>query len=181
MTKKTEETESKIDQIIADFTKHGIKVFPVHGVVDGKCTCGNPKCGSVGKHSVVGKWQESATLDEEQISKWWTKNPKWNVGILLGPESGICDIEFDDDEGKATAEELLSDIATPAYKSSRSVHRLFRLPKSEALSGAMTKVKGLEIRLGFNPAYSVAPPSQHKSGSKYQWIEGCSTNRSRNC
>ena len=164
---------NKISQALK-FAELGIKVFPVHGIVDGKCTCGSHPCKkSPGKHpAVFEKWQEVATTDESQIRKWWNENPDWNIGLLLGPESEICDIEFDDDEGEATAERLLEGIKTPSYSSGRSVHRLFRLAADNLLSDK-TKliVDGLEIRLGCHKAaYSVAPPSCHHSGCSYEWL-----------
>ena len=30
------------------------------------------------------KWAVDATTDLDQINKWWTKNPEYNIGILTG-------------------------------------------------------------------------------------------------
>ncbi|MDA7918240.1 bifunctional DNA primase/polymerase, partial [Mariniblastus sp.] len=102
--------------------------------------------------------------------------PNANVGVVLGPKSGIVDIEFDDEEGEATADELLAGISTPTYSSNRSTHRLFLPP--EGIEGllAVTKVHGLEVRLGTDGkgAQSVFPPSIHQSGDVYRWVEGLS-------
>ena len=166
---------SKSEQIINYYTAKNIKVFPVHGVIDGKCTCSNPKCNSIGKHPVVKDFENVATTDRKQIRKWWSKNPNYNVGVLLGPKNGICDIEFDCKQGEETATELLANVETPSYTSSRSTHRLFRLPDAQTgipTNKSVIKVKGLEIRLGHNAAFSVAPPSAHKDGNHYQWVDG---------
>ncbi|MDB4545114.1 AAA family ATPase, partial [bacterium] len=108
-----------------------------------------------------------------QIREWWEEWPNANIGVRLGPESGFCDIEYDDREGELTAEELLTDVVTPTYKSKRSIHRLFRLPVDYTPRKAVEKVRGLEIRFGTGgkATQSVFPPSRHKSGVRYTWLD----------
>ena len=156
MIKKT----TTADTLIETFADNGIKIFPV-----------KPSS----KHPAVDGWPEKATTNEKLIRKWWAENPDYNVGILLGPGSGACDIEFDSEEGRETADRLLADLPTIAYTSARSTHRLYRMPESpDVPKKAKIDVQGLEIRLGYKAAFSVAPPSTHPSGAQYKWVEGCS-------
>lgn len=163
-------------QAALEYAGYGWRVVPVYGVrTNGSCTCyKGDECKSPGKHPIGAAWQETATCDEEKIVELFAE---WsgNLGLLLGPKSGVVDIEFDDEEGKRVADELLGECYTPTYKSGRSVHRLF---KWNTLLPALTvpKINGLECRLGQDSkgAQSVVPPSRHYSGAKYSWLPGLS-------
>ncbi len=121
------------------------------------------------------EWYSVATTDEETICEWSEQFPKAGYGALLGHRSSIIDIEFDNEEGRATADRLLSGIITPTYRSgSRSIHRLFKytpdLPPVSVL-----KIQGLELRIGGNEKniFSVLPPAIHpKTKEEYAWLEG---------
>jgi len=161
------------------YGSRGLQVVPLHNLREGGgCSCKealNCPQGSWGKHPRLGAWQKKASSKEDDILAWWDRWPLANVGILLGPKSGIIDIEFDTETGRQTADSLFVDCFTPTYKSGRSTHRLFRwsdnLPRT-------TKIEryGLEVRLGGanEGLQSVFPPSEHWTGVKYRWCEGLS-------
>lgn len=98
-----------------------------------------------------------------------------NIGLKLGPASGVIDVEFDSESGEALLNELIADEpdTTCAYKSSKSIHRIYRLQ-----NGLPDKTKiqsnGLECRLNMqNKALqSALPPSVHSSGAVYTWLPG---------
>ena len=119
-------------------------------------------------------WQKLATCDPDEVERRFAKHPASNLGVLLGPESGICDVEFDTPAGEATAERLLSHIVTPTYTSKRSTHRIFRYPETLDPGKAKVDVEGLEIRFGTDAAgaQSVFPPSIHETGAQYRWLPG---------
>jgi len=127
-------------------------------------------------------WGLKATDDEESLIRRFDKRPDANIGVLLGkypPGSkipGVIDVEFDCEEGRATADKIFgSNCFTPTYKSKRSVHRLFlwndAFPPIQKLMLA-----GLEIRLGGDgkQTQSVLPPSTHETGIEYQWLPSLS-------
>lgn len=120
------------------------------------------------KRPLGAAWQAKSTDSPEAISQWLKAGH--NVGLLLGPASGVVDVEFDDPAGlEQLAAFGITDIVTPTWRSARGEHRLFRwepwMPQS-----AVVKADSLEIRIGGRAAQSVLPPSLHPSGDRYQWI-----------
>lgn len=170
--------QSKLDAAL-EYASYGWKVVRLYTVRDdGSCSC---KAGadcpqrSRGKHPVGKDWQLNATDDEDVINELWAEMPDANVGILLGPKSGIIDIEFDDEAGREFADKVLGECHTPTYHSGRSTHRLFRYT-DELPAVTVPHINGLEFRLGQSTkgAQSVAPPSDHWTGTKYRWVPGLS-------
>lgn len=162
-----------------EYLGHGWQLVPTFGIApDGRCTCGQAHVGTAertrGKHPIQKSWQTQPITDDEQLQAAVERWPMMNLGVLLGPGSGVIDIEWDDETGKQTAQRLgLTKIITPTYRSGRSEHRLFRwderLPKS-----AVAKVAGLEIRIGGDGrgSQSILPPSRHWAGGAYEWLAG---------
>lgn len=159
------------------YAERGWKVIQLHGVVEaGVCTCWKGKdCGTPGKHPVDAAWQLTATDDADQIESWFLSDKPVNVGLLLGPASGVIDVELDSDEAKTAWDDLsLGEIYTPTYTSGRGPHRLFRYDAELPLIG-VKKPLGIEVRIGATTAIqSVLPPSRHHTGGYYQWIPGLS-------
>lgn len=154
-------------------------MVPLYGVVEPKvCTCWKGRdCGTPGKHPRGGDaWHLSASNDEEEVLRWFEESKPTNVGLLLGPKSGVIDVELDGDDAKAAWNELdLGEIWTPTYTAGRGPHRLFRW--DEGLPAvAVRKVLGIEVRIGNGgrAAQSVIPPSTHHTGIQYQWVPGMS-------
>ena len=66
--------------IALPYAQMGIKVFPL---------APRDKVPALGE-----KWKEICTTDPEQIAKWDTQNPDYNVALVATPDS-ICILEFD--------------------------------------------------------------------------------------
>lgn len=166
-----------ISSLASAYGARGWKLVRLYGVVEpGVCTCWKGRdCTTPGKHPSGGEaWHLSATGDEEEIASWFDSGKPVNVGLLLGPKSGIIDVELDGEEAKQVWRELdLGEIWTPTYNAGRGPHRLFRW--SEDLpAAAVKKIAGIEIRIGNDgrAAQSVIPPSTHHTGVPYQWVPG---------
>ena len=56
-----------------------------------------------GKHPVGNEWQKRASTDEEHLTDLLMSRELSNIGIQWGPNSGVIDIEFDDEKGRAAA------------------------------------------------------------------------------
>lgn len=169
--------ENKTTLAALGYAGLGWKLVPAYGLKNGGCECrAKAACNSAGKHPRIMEWQNNATDDEETIDRWFTQWPNSNIGVRLGPQSGIIDIEFDDEEGREVADRLLGECHTPTYSSGRSVHRLFKFSEELPHQKAVTKKSGLEFRFGTEDkgSQSILPPSRHHSGKQYTWLPGLS-------
>ena len=78
-----------------EYAKKGWKVFPLKENAKAPATSDGFK---------------SATTDIEQITKWWKQNPKYNIGIATGQQSGISVIDIDGKEAmKALTDNGITD------------------------------------------------------------------------
>jgi len=169
---------------VLDLVRHGLTPVRLHYPIitesETRCSCGNPKCpeNSRGKHPVEKAWGKSATDDVDIIRDRWGQND-WNVGIVLGichgiaADKAIIDIEDDSLEGREFANTLLGDYPAPSYTSGKSIHRLYRWSEKLPPVANMT-INGLEFRFGGKglETQSVAPPSLHRTGARYAWVDG---------
>ena len=119
------------------------------------------------KRPLGSAWQTKATDNPDDVARWLAAGS--NIGILLGPMSGVVDVEYDTPEGlDQLAAFGLLDIPTPTWRSARGEHRLFRwepwMPPT-----AVVKLGAIEIRIGGRAAQSVLPPSIHPTGVAYEW------------
>ncbi len=120
------------------------------------------------KRPLGAGWQHRGTDSLEAIAEWLAARS--NVGILLGPDSGVVDVEYDEPEGRDQLAAFgILDIPTPTWRSARGEHRLFRWEPWMPATAAI-KTEAIEIRIGGRAAQSVLPPSRHPSGSAYEWI-----------
>lgn len=126
-----------------------------------------------GKVPTLNAWQRTSSCHPEMVEHWWKLNPLANVGVQLGPRSGIVDVECDTAEAETALGLLIGDAAEPTccFQASRGKHRLYKwaagLPDQ-----AVVKIDGVELRLGGGDkgAQSVFPPSVHESGAMYRWL-----------
>ena len=170
-------------KLAADYISRGFKVVKLHYFrPDGSCTCpdvahrpGGIGHSQAGKHPRFKQWQHTACDDEEVLAEWCEGSP-FNLGVQLGPRSGIIDVEWDNEKAMKVAVEMgLTRIETPTFTSGRSEHRIFLWDDSLMSVGkAVHKVGGLEFRVGVGDlgSQSVFPPSWHWSGAQYKWKEG---------
>ena len=144
---------------------------------DGGCMCYLRKsCATPGKHPIHTDWLLHATVDEETIAGWFEDGAMFNIGLPLGPSSGVLDTEWDNDKSFSTAKRFgLLNIPTPGFTSSRGGHRLWRLDKRLIdMASGVKKIDGLEVRFGGGGkmTQSIIPPSVHHTGKTYAWEPG---------
>lgn len=158
----------------------GLPVFPLHNIqADGSCSCtAGSLCDSAGKHPLYSGWQQSASTDRDSITQWWTQHPEANIGIPTGKVSGWLVLDVDTRHG---GDESLAALAqqhgslpstVTANTGSGGQHRIFQMPDGMTITNRTGFVPGLDIRA--DGGYIVAAPSNHKSGCRYRWAEGCS-------
>lgn len=163
MMERHEDTDDRRATVLAAALRYAEMGWNVLPLVDGK----KPR---------LKDWPHKATTDAEIIERWWQDWPDDNLGVKLGPDSGIIDIECDSAEEERELTALFGPEGfpvTPTFQSSRGRHRLFRwrtgLPEP---TKAVIKCGGIAIRTGNGDkgAQSVFPPSLHPSGVEYRWL-----------
>ncbi|AWM38186.1 hypothetical protein C1280_15135 [Gemmata obscuriglobus] len=168
-----------------DYAGRGWRVVPLHACVaderrtDGAigCSCGNPECGSQGKHPRLKAWQKEASADPAQVGTWWAAWPEANVGVALGPESGVVAIDVDTKAGEQLVKELAGDAVerTVLFRTGKG-HRLLYAVPADLPAPPVTRVVQLggseAVRFQSTGGQCVMPPSLHPSGSFYEWVEG---------
>jgi len=122
-------------------------------------------------------WKRDATTDPLRVPTIFSGGP-WSLAVVMGPRSGIMDVEPDDAESSALVDKMMADsgVRTVSYRAKRGIHRWFRYdPTLDVFGKSGTKAGGLELRLGSdNNYYSICPPSIHAtSGEYYEWLPGC--------
>lgn len=154
-------------QAAVQYARRGWFIVPLHGLVDGVCTCREAgECGSPGKHPLWDKWERLASADPATVEGWWrgfNGKPR-NVGIVCGP-SGIAVIDVDGEEGERTLRSLGLEVFGPTVITGRGRHIYV-----DGTGIVATKLPGIDIKAGIG--YVVAPPSLHVSGRRYAWDEG---------
>lgn len=162
------------------YAKRGWYIFPVWWVNDdGSCGCGDPNCEDIGKHPIGdcvhrGVWD--ASNDFKRVTTWWKRYPKSNIGWHPGPSGNLAmDLDKYKDEFDATAtgaiitkadEETLTSLTGGGGN-----HLGYATPAGEKFgSNRKGLPAGIDVRCW--GGYIILPPSNHKSGNRYQWESG---------
>lgn len=183
--KAIKEWSSRTVAAAMQYASYGWRVVPLNGVLeDNSCECQKgADCPHPGKHPRIDHWPKLATNDEETICGWWAAWPDANVGVMLGEASGIMDIEYDNEQGQQSLQQLFGGEVplTPQYESGRGRHHLFQwhadLPRKAHQSGAAIGLPGIDLKYGGDAkgTQSVFPPSRHSLKPEgYQWVQGLS-------
>lgn len=165
---------AKRDAALA-YAARGWPVLPLHWWQDGCCSCGDPACRTPAKHPfapLVNRGVHDASAIANVVARWWTTEPRCNIGIRTGPESGLVllDVDVRDaKDGRDTLRALESQlgplpVTVSAITGSLSEHRLFEWPGADVVGslGPGLDVKG-------RGGYFVAAPSDHATGRTYDW------------
>ncbi len=163
--KLTKDMQSKnLKRAALAYAEVGVPVFPVFGIKNKKCLCGNTECEHQGKHPIPKKGFKEATTDLKQIEKWWSEHPNANIASPL--VEGLFALDFDGVKGKKSFEKLgLEEFKTLCVKTGNGFH-LYVHAELKAKNSAMS---GLDIRGGGEGGYIILPPSRHVSGVRYTW------------
>jgi DNA-binding CsgD family transcriptional regulator len=147
-------------------------IIPLHGIKDGKCTCGNPNCDRPGKHPCIPNWKEYQTRrpTPEELAGWKKKFPNSNWAIITGQVVGIVVLDVDGPEGAEAVKGKHLPL-TWAVSTGKGTHYYFLHPGFPVGNGVRV-LPGVDIR--GDGGYAVAPGSVHVSGKKYEWVPGLS-------
>ena len=121
-----------------DYAQKGWRVIPLHSIkANGKCSCGNDNCKSLGKHPRISEWEKAATKNTKAIENWFSNWPESNIGIVGGPDSGIAVLDVDPRHG---GDESLRALETK-YGSLPQTPSSLSVPASAASSSTLERYK----------------------------------------
>ena len=115
------------------------------------------------KEPATAHGKDDATTDTDTITRWWSRNPQFNVG--LRPPPGMLVVDIDPrNSGDLSLREQLPETWT-AETGSGGLHIWLRAPGDRWRS---TLTEGIDLK--WSAGYLVAPPSVHPNGQQYQWL-----------
>jgi hypothetical protein len=158
-----------------DYASRGLPVFPVYPVISfrGRFACKclyGLRCETPGKHPRTRHGLKDATTDPTRIREFWACGPDSNLGIACSTE--CCVLDVDPRHGGDVALAALESEHGPlpvtwTVRTGGGGTHYFFLPPQEIRNSAGKVGNGIDIRGA--GGYVVAPPSQHVSGSFYEW------------
>lgn len=161
----------------------GLRVLPLHGIVDGACTCSEgTECARAGKHPRISDWATRATVDVDQARAWWARWPDANTGVATG--DGLVVLDVDGPDGEASLAELERTHGplpvTLEVRSGREGggrHLYLMAPGWHVVTSYSSRRardpggdrlgRGLDVRADGGNGLVVAPGSLHKTGRRY--------------
>lgn len=164
-----------------DYAARGIPVLPVHcpTIRPGRelgCSCGDPGCGSIGKHPITTHGLHDATTNREQLEWWWRRFPQANIGLATGHRFDVLDVDSHLGERSIaralTAEHEIGPPPGPVVRTGRGGWHIYMAPTGLG----NPKPRDLEqVDWRGRGGYVLAPPSRHGSGRRYRWVRDLDT------
>ncbi len=123
-----QDPESTMLEAAVQLASFGYYVGQVYGIVNGRCSCGNPACRTPGKHPIGG--DSRCTVSADEAARMWKERSQAGVCINLA-RSGLVDVSSD------SADALVSFRKrglppTLSFQSGSGVgheHHLYQLPE----------------------------------------------------
>ena len=139
------------------------------------------ECKSPGK-APLWEWKQfqEHRCEENNIKYRWNCVPEANVGVCMGPVSGLVGLDIDGHEGIDLLTEWQGDNKMPDtlefHTPGGGRRLLFQWPEGVEIHIKSFKGKnGTEaIRVLAKGSQTVMPPSIHHSGGRYAWVHGLS-------
>jgi hypothetical protein len=174
-----------------DYAARGVPVLPVHAptIRPGRevaCSCGDPACGSIGKHPITQHGLNDASTNREQVEWWWRRFPQANIGLATGHLFDVLDVDGPTGErsiARLTAKHPPGPPGPVVRTGSGGWHvylaptglgnpKLLDLEKT----GAHGRARFLEkVDWRGRGGYVLVPPSRHATGRRYRWVRDLDT------
>jgi hypothetical protein len=147
------------------YAERGWPALPLFSVDESGCECRRSGCGQPGKHPRTMHGYKDATLEADQICRWWRMWPTSNVGIGTGDGLVVYDVD-PRNGGESTFENAIGGRSFPRVPTvatgSGGLHFYFA---GQGRSGHLGG--GVDIQSAGKLV--VAPSSRHASGNPYTW------------
>ena len=149
-------------------------ILPLHWVEDGECSCGIQDCPDAGKHPLTKHGVKDATKDTNQIRTWWFEKPKANIGIAMGNDIFVLDVD-PRHGGDGSLQQMQEEYGAlpdgPRVRTGGSgEHLYFTVPPGVTVRSRVALRPGIDVR--GKGSYAVGVGSMHVSGKKYLWEKG---------
>jgi hypothetical protein len=129
------------------------------------------------KVPLISTWQGGnghldATLDVDQIRRWWHYCPNANPGIACDERSGLLVLDVDPrnggDEELGALERRYGELphTVVGLTGGGGQHYVFKRPPGVRFRGKFANSNGIDIKAS---GYICAPPSVHPDGGIYRW------------
>ncbi len=162
-----------------DYAARGVPVLPVHcpTIRPGRevaCSCGDPVCGSIGKHPITQHGLNDASTNREQVQWWWRRFPQANIGLATGHRFDVLDVDG------PTGERSIARLSAahpfgppgPVVRTGRGGWHVYLAPTGLGNPKPRDLEKVDWRGLG---GYVLAPPSRHATGRRYRWVRDLDT------
>lgn len=173
-TVHTKQAQTSLLDAALAYAAKGWYVFPCHTPTTTGCSClKRDACTDIGKHPRTRHGLTDATSAEVTIRRWWKQWPLANIGIRTGALSGLIVLDEDPHKGGTDSREELEHTYHPLPETVQQLtggggfHYLFAPPGGTVKNSVDMLGPGLDIR--GDGGYIIAPPSLHKSGTRYAW------------
>lgn len=147
---------SMLEHALNYATEYGWKVFPL---VQG------------GKTPLTSHGFHDATIDTEQIIKWWTKYPNANIGVSTDDFLCVVDVDMHNSDGLHSMQEWEAkhgDIGNTLVAKTGNGGRHYYFMNTLQVKSAVNVLPGVDLRA--KGGYVVAPPSVLDGGKTYEWL-----------
>jgi hypothetical protein len=133
-----------------------------------RATCSKPGKRPLGPWKA---WQTRLPALDEVVAQWEVV-PAANVGIVLGPVSGLVGVDVDGQEGERILEEVSGrDLPrTLTFATGRGRRLLYAIDRDSDVPTRTLSGRGGEVKILAAGTLTVMPPSRHVSGRKYRWL-----------
>ena len=160
-----------------DYHDAGLKIFGIHRITKGVCSCENADCEAVGKHPIMSNWQNSPHWSDEQLETMEEMGHfETGFGVLV---DGLLVVDVDARNGgvesfsklcKDLSSDLLgeSGFAVKTGSGNGSMHLYFKA-SGDALKQHHDKYQGIDFK---SSGYVIGAGSLHKSGMEYEVLHG---------
>lgn len=141
---------------------------------DGTCRCvKGPRCASAGKHPLgwlVRHGAKDASSYPPTVERWFNIHPTMNIGVVTGP-SALASLDVDPrnggDESFAQLERAHGPLPSTLLLLTGGGGRQYLFADPHGSVRKHSPLSGIDI-LGGRSLF-VAPPSMHRSGTRYRW------------
>lgn len=160
---------------IHDYIEAKLKIFPLHKIINGQCSCENPHCEAAGKHPSTNNWQSTPHWEEIQIETMiFSGQLKTGFGVLC---KGLLVVDIDPrNGGDDSLKRLETDLGYSLMSNSCFVvstggggwHYYFQY-EGDPLAGKLSAYPGIDFK---SSGFVVGAGSLHKSGLIYEYEKG---------